>query len=94
MIPFLDLMGKMQYHDHMNTVTIPKKEYEKMRHYSDAYVTIVEEITKAETDFPYDYNYIDRLTREAVSAHRGGKTIEAESVDEALKKFRRQARKK
>lgn len=78
----------------MNTVTIPKKEYEKMRHYSDAYVTIVEEITKAETDFPYDYNYIDRLTREAVSSHRERKTIEAESIDEALKKFRRQARKK
>lgn len=78
----------------MNTVTIPKREYEKMWHYSDAYMTIVEEITKAETDFPYDYNYIDRLTREVVSAHRRGETIEAESIDEALKKFRRQARKK
>jgi len=78
----------------MNTITIPKKEYEKMRYYSDAYMTIVEEITKAEADFPYDYDYIERLTKDAVFTHRKGGTIEAESVDEALRKFRRQSRKK
>jgi len=78
----------------MSTITIPKKEYERLRNYSSAYLTIIEEITKAESDFPYDYNYITRLTREAVTAHRKGRTVEADSIDKALKIFRKQSHNK
>ena len=69
----------------MNTITIPKKEYERLRERSAAYIKIVEEITKAEREYPYDYGYIDRLSREA----KRGKWTEAESIDAAMIKLRK-----
>lgn len=69
----------------MNTVTILKKEYESLRQYHSAYIKIVEEITRAERAYPYDYKYIDRLAREA----KKEKWLEAKSVDEALVKMKR-----
>lgn len=47
--------------------------------------TLVEEITKAERAYPYDYKYISRLTREA----KKEKWIETQSVDEALTGMKR-----
>jgi hypothetical protein len=66
-------------------ISIPKKEYESLRQYHSAYIKIVEEITKAERAYPYDYKYISQLTKKT---KRGG-WIEAKSVDEALAKFRK-----
>ncbi len=73
----------------MNTITIPKNEYKRLKQYSSAYLKIAEEITKAEREFPYDYQYISKLTRRALSDYRGGHGIEAGSVDKALIKFRK-----
>lgn len=67
----------------MTTVTIPKKEYESLKQYHSAYLKIVEEIVKAERAYPYDYGYLDRLSREM----KKGEWIEAKSVDEALANF-------
>jgi hypothetical protein len=72
----------------MNTVTIPKIEYRKLKERSSAYLKIVKYITGAERDFTYDYKYIKDLTREARDIYKKGGTIEAGSVNEALKKFR------
>lgn len=69
----------------MTTVTIPKREYDRLRQHSSAYLRMAEEIVKAERVYPYDYKYIDRLTREA----KKGKWFEAKSVDEALAKMKR-----
>ena len=69
----------------MTAVTIPKKEYETLRQYHDAYIKITEEITKAERAYPYDYKYIGRLAREA----KKEKWIDAKSVDEALARCRK-----
>ena len=66
----------------MNTITISKKEYKKLKQYSGAYQKIVDEITKAECEYPYDYGFIARMSKGA----KRGKWIEAKSVDEALAK--------
>ena len=73
----------------MVTVTIPKTEYKKLREYSSAYLKIVEYITDAEREFTYDDKYIKDLAKEARDSHKKGRAIEAGSVDEALKKFRK-----
>lgn len=73
----------------MDTVTIPKIEYKKLKRYSSAYLRIATEIAEAEREFLYDYNYIGKLSRQARADHRRGRSIEAVSVDEALAKFHR-----
>ena len=72
----------------MNTITIPKNEYKRLKQYSYAYLKIVEEITKAESAYPYDKEYIKSLNRQTLKNFKGGKCIEAESIDEALAKFK------
>lgn len=69
----------------MNTITIPQKEYKRLKQRSTAYEKIVDEITKVEREYPYDYKYIDTIVREA----KREKWIEAKSVDEALAKMRK-----
>ena len=69
----------------MNTITIPEKEYKKLKERAAAYIRIAEEITKAEQKYPYDYGYIDHIVGEA----KRGKWIEAKSIDEALVKTRK-----
>lgn len=69
----------------MNTVTISRKEYKQLKQQSAAYVKIVKEITEAEREYPYDYEYIDRIGREV----RKGEWIEAKSADAALIKLRK-----
>lgn len=71
----------------MDTVTIPKIEYKKLKSYSSAYLKIVEKIAEAERDYPYDYNYIDKLTRQARLDYKKGRAVEADSIDKALSKF-------
>lgn len=71
----------------MDTVTVPKIEYKRLKRYSSAYLKIIEEITNAERDFPYDYAYIGGLTKQAKLDYKRGHGIEADSVDEALVKF-------
>lgn len=73
----------------MNTITIPKIEYKKLKQYSTAYFKIAEEITKAELFFPYDYKYIKNLTKQALKEFKEGKCVEAKTIDEALVKFRK-----
>jgi len=73
----------------MATIAIPKAEYKKLKQHSTAYLKIVEEITKAELFFPYDYKYIKNLTNQALKEFKEGKCIEAETVDEALMRFRK-----
>jgi hypothetical protein len=73
----------------MNTITIPKIEYKKLKEHSSAYLKIVQYITDVEREFTYDYKHITGLVKEARDAHKKGKTIEAGSVDEALKKLRK-----
>lgn len=70
----------------MSTVTIPKKQYERLKRYSSAYVKIAEEMAKAEGAYPYDEKYVGALAKRALHDHRKGKTIAAESIDEALTK--------
>ena len=74
----------------MTTVTISKNEYQKLKRYSIAYLKIVEEITDAERFFPYDYRYIQKLVKEAKTAHKKRQTVEAASIKDALAKFRKQ----
>ncbi len=69
----------------MSTVTISKREYERLKQRSSAYLRMTEEIVKAERVYPYDYKYIDRLARET----KKGKWVEAKSVDEASAKMKR-----
>jgi len=69
----------------MATITIPQKEYKRLKRYSDAYRKIVEEITKAEREYPYDYDYLDCISKEA----KKERWTEAKSVDEALAKARK-----
>ena len=69
----------------MITITIPKREYERLKQHSSAYLRIAEEMVKAERVYPYDYQYIDRLIQEA----KKEKWIEAKSIDEALVKMKR-----
>ena len=66
----------------MSTITIPRKEYQRLKQRSAAYVKIAEEVIKAEQEYPYDYEYIGRLSKET----KRGKWIEAASVEEALRK--------
>lgn len=73
----------------METVTIPKNEYQQLKQYSTAYLRIAKEITRADHAYPYDLPYIQRLTQNALRDHRAKKTIRARSVDEALRKARR-----
>jgi len=68
----------------MRTITIPKTEYEMLKKYATAYFKIIEEITKTETLYPYDYKYIQKLTNQALKELRQGKCFKAESIDEAL----------
>lgn len=71
----------------MNTITISKTEYKKLKRYSSAYLKIVEEITEAEREFPYDTVLVGNLTKQARVDHKKGYSIEAKSVDDALTKF-------
>lgn len=71
----------------MDMVTVPKIEYKRLRRYSSAYLKIIEEITNAERDFPYDYAHIGKLTKQAKLDYKKGRGIEAGSIDEALAKF-------
>ena len=64
---------------------ISKKEYKKLKQHSSAYQKIVDEITKAEREYSYDYGHIGRISKEA----KREKWIEARSVDEALAKSRK-----
>ena len=73
----------------METITIPKTEYTKLKRYSSAYLKIASEIVDAERDFAYDHKYVGKVAKEAESYHKKGQTIEAGSVDEALAKFRK-----
>lgn len=73
----------------MNTISIPRVEYKKLKRLSAAYLRIAEEITRADREYPYDYKYIDKLVKEEKTAYLKGKLIEARSIDEALAKFRR-----
>lgn len=73
----------------MTTVTIPKTEYKRLKEYSSAYLKIVEEIAKTDLPYLYDYRYINDLTKQALKDFKKEKCIEAESVDEALEKFRK-----
>lgn len=77
------------YYLNMPNITIPQKEYEQLRQFSSAYLKIVEEIAKFERVYPYDYKYIDKLARQARSAYKKRRFIEAGSVDEALSKFKK-----
>ncbi len=72
-----------------NTISIPKKEYDSLRQYHSAYIKIAEEMAKAERAYPYDYKYIDTVMRRANLDYKNGKAIEAKSIDQALKKFRK-----
>lgn len=72
----------------METVTIPKTEYHKLKRYSSAYLKIAIELADAEQEFPYDYKYIDKIMRDARLENKKKRSIEAGSVDEALRKFR------
>ena len=71
----------------MDTITIPKKEYKKLKQRSAEYVKLTKAITETEQSYPYDYNYIDKLVREARVDYKKGRCVEADSVDEALKIF-------
>lgn len=73
----------------MKTVTIPKTEYQRLKQYSSAYFKIAEEITKDELVYPYDYKYINNLTKQALKDFREGKCVEAISINEALAKFKK-----
>lgn len=73
----------------MTTIAVPKKEYERLRHFSAAYLKIAEEIVNAELTYPYDYKFIRTLTKQAREDYKKGKFIEAGSIDEALAKFRK-----
>ena len=71
----------------MATITLLKKEYERLKHFSSAYIKIVEEITKAERAYPYDYKFIRSLMRQTQEDYQKGRFIKAGSVDEAVAKF-------
>ncbi len=77
----------------MSTITLSRKEYERLKQYSSAYLRIAEEIAKAERAYPYDYKYISALARGALLDHKKGRTVEAKSVDAALEKFKSRRRK-
>lgn len=73
----------------MSTVTVPKKEYERLKQFSSAYFKIAEEIANAERSYPYDCTFIRNLMRQAREEYKKGKFIEAKSIDEALAKFKK-----
>lgn len=81
--------GLVCYYVVMDTITIPKIEYKKLKSYSNAYLKIASKLAEAEREFPYDHSYVDKLVEQSRSDHRKGRSIEASSVDEALIKFRR-----
>ena len=69
----------------MSTITIPQKEYKRLKQYSDAYLKIAEEITKAERAYPYDYGYVESISRGA----KKETWAEADSIDGALAKMKK-----
>ena len=73
----------------MSTVTLPKKEYERLKRFSLAYLKIAEEITRGGLAYPYDYKFIRTLMRQAGKDYKRGRFVEARSVDEALAKSRK-----
>jgi hypothetical protein len=77
------------YYIVMDGITITKEEYRRLKRFSSAYVRIARQIVEAERFYPYDYPWIQNLKKQALLEHRRKKTIEAESVDKALKKFSR-----
>lgn len=42
-------------------------------------------LTHNDADYPYDYDYIEQLGKEALAEYHRGETITAGSVDDALK---------
>lgn len=44
-------------------------------------------LTHSDSDYPYDYDYIERLGKGALAEYNRGETITADSVDEALKQL-------
>ena len=73
----------------MTTITIPKIEYQRLKRQASAFHKIAEEISRRVKDYPYDYHYIDGLTRQTRSEAKKGNLISARSIDEALSKSRR-----
>ena len=76
----------------MNTVTIPKTEYEILKRQSSAYFKIAEEITKDEMKsalYLYDYKYIKSLIKQTLDDFKKGKCVEADSIDKAVVKARK-----
>lgn len=73
----------------MIMVTVPKKEYDRMKQLSSAYLKIAEEIAKTERAYPYDDEFIHLLMDQAREDYKKKRFVEAGSVDEALAKFRK-----
>jgi hypothetical protein len=73
----------------MEMITIPKTEYTKLKRYSSAYLKIASEMADAEKEYPYDYKYVGSIVKESKSAHKKGRSVEAGSIGEALRKFSR-----
>lgn len=70
----------------MTTVTLPKREYDRLKRFSTAYLKIAEEIVNAERAYVYDYKFIRTLMRQGSEDYKKKRFIEAASVDEALAK--------
>jgi len=71
----------------METVTIPKNKYRRLKRQSIACVKITRHSDRYRHDYPYDYAYIDKLAKKALKEHRLGKTIRATSARAALRKL-------
>jgi len=71
----------------METVTIPKNEYKKLKQHAAAYLKIAQQVTRFEHSYPYDMVFVKTLARRAMREHAQGKTIRAKSVDDALAQF-------
>ena len=70
----------------MDTVRTSRTEYKKLKQYSSAYLRVAQEMAKAKSAYPYDYEYISSLSKKALTDYKNGKFIEAESIDDALVK--------
>lgn len=73
----------------MTTITIPKTEYKKLKRQSSLFLKIAEEIATAGFAYPYDYDYVNKLTKKAAEDFKRGKCVKANSIDDALVKSRK-----
>lgn len=85
----VDFLDFARYIWDMNTITIPKTEYKKLKQQSSLFVKIVEEIVTADFAYSYDYKYINNLVKKTLTDFNENKCIKAESVDKALAKFKK-----